>query len=317
MAYTTSSSSDSDDSDDDMALIAAERWAAKQLIAPGARARVADAISDGHGVAMLIHAARPDLLRDAHAFEPGRAEAERNWSLLEARALKRLGVRPPSLDELLRGRDAARRRDNAARFLLELRRALKRAPVASPRVTPRKTRAARSPPPQKFEEGAFEALVARLRRAAAGYTRAADLSAAKSNAFDERMDRLRATNRSDLEATKGRIDALKAEVAAADVAAARCAREARSALVLGRRPVPRTPASSVDLSAATPGLDDDLSQASAPSPLNEAALAPPAPRASMEDAPPLRRASRPAIDMAARRAVDVRLRVRVEHSAQQ
>ena len=60
MAYTTSSSSDSDDSDDDMALIAAERWAAKQLIAPGARARVADAIADGHGVAMLIHAARTD-----------------------------------------------------------------------------------------------------------------------------------------------------------------------------------------------------------------------------------------------------------------
>mgnify|MGYP003315546451 CR=1 FL=1 len=180
MAYTTSSSSDSDDSDDDMALISAERWAAKQLIAPGARARVADAIADGHGVAMLIHAARPDLLRDAHAFEPGRAEAERNWSLLEARALKRLGVRPPSLDELLRGRDAARRRDNAARFLLDLRRALKRAPVVSPRVTPRKPRAARSPVPQKFEEGAFEALVARLRRAAAGHTRAADVSAAES-----------------------------------------------------------------------------------------------------------------------------------------
>merc|ERR1719271_2003515 len=115
------------------------------------------------------------------------------------------------------------------------------------------------------------------------------------------MDRLRATNRSELQKTKGRIDVLKAEVAAADVAAARCAREARSALVLGRRPVPRTPASSVDLSAATPGLDDDLSQASAPSPLAEAALAPPAPRASLDDAPPLRRASRPAIDMAARR----------------
>ena len=247
MAYTTSSSSDSDDSDDDMALISAERWAAKRLVAPGARARVADAISDGYGVAQLIHAARPDLLRDAHAFEPGRAEAARNWSLLEARALKRLGVRPPPLDELLRGRDAARRRDNAARFLLELRRALKRAPVVSPRVTPRKTRAARSPPPPQFEEGAFEALVARLRRAAAGYTQSADLSAAKSHAFDERMDRLRATNRSDLLKTKGRIDALKAEVAQADVAAARCAREARSALVLGRRPAPRTPASSVDL----------------------------------------------------------------------
>ena len=243
MAYTTSSSSDSDDSDDDMALISAERWAAKRLVAPGARARVADAISDGYGVAQLIHAARPDLLRDAHAFEPGRAEAARNWSLLEARALKRLGVRPPPLDELLRGRDAARRRDNAARFLLELRRALKRAPVVSPRVTPRKTRAARSPPPPQFEEGAFEALVARLRRAAAGYTQSADLSAAKSNAFDERMDRLRATNRSELMKTKGRIDALKEEVAQADVAAARCAREARSALVLGRRPAPRTPAS--------------------------------------------------------------------------
>ena len=261
MAYTTSSSSDSDDSDDDMALISAERWAAKRLVAPGARARVADAISDGYGVAQLIHAARPDLLRDAHAFEPGRAEAARNWSLLEARALKRLGVRPPPLDELLRGRDAARRRDNAARFLLELRRALKRAPVVSPRVTPRKTRAARSPPPPQFEEGAFEALVARLRRAAAGYTQSADLSAAKSHAFDERMDRLRATNRSDLLKTKGRIDALKAEVAQADVAAARCARGA-----VGARPRPEAGPADAGVVRRPVGGDAGASTTTCPGP---------------------------------------------------
>lgn len=301
------------DGADANALAAAERWAARRLIAPGARARVADAVADGYGVALLIHAARPDLLRHTHAFEPGRAEAARNWAVLEARALRRLGVAAPPLDELLRGRDATRRRDHAARFLLDLRRALKQAPIVPRAVTPR--RAAPAPPsPPRDLDGAFAVIVQRVRRAAAGHTSAADARNAKSTAFDDAMGRLRIKNKGAIEATARRIATLKLEVARADVKAARFAREARSALVLDRQrrqerraaarsPVPRTPQRpddlSVDLSAATLGLDDDLSAVSAPSVFDEPALAPP--RASLDDVPPSRRASRPVIDIGRRR----------------
>lgn len=44
-------------------------------------------------MATLIHGFRRELLPSLHAFEPGRSESERNWTLLRERVLKRLGRR--------------------------------------------------------------------------------------------------------------------------------------------------------------------------------------------------------------------------------
>ena len=88
-------------------------------------ATLPDAIADGYGVAFLIHGTRPDLIPSLHAYERGRPEAARNWSLLRDRVLRGLGRRVV-VDEsvLLGGRDAPRPRrvDAAARRDVPFRR---------------------------------------------------------------------------------------------------------------------------------------------------------------------------------------------------
>ena len=198
---------------------------------------IPDAIADGYGVALLIHASRPDLLPSLHAYERGRGEAPRNWTLLRERVFRRLGrhFRSGVGDverELLGGRSAVDRRDAAMAFLCELRRAL-RFVEEKP-----KARHSASLPATKVEatlvseaalEARYERLRADLRRRDGASYRDLEEREAASLRFDEEIYKLRAKNLANLEETERAIAKLKVDAAASLAEAEALERDAEEA----------------------------------------------------------------------------------------
>ncbi|KAH8091133.1 hypothetical protein JL720_6017 [Aureococcus anophagefferens] len=184
---------------------------------------IPDAIADGCGVALLIHASRPDLLPSLHAYERGRGEAPRNWTLLRERVFRRLGrhFRSGVGDVergLLSGRSAVDRRDAAMAFLCELRRALRfveEKPKARHSASLPATKVEATLVSEAVLEARYERLRADLRRRDEASSRDLEEREAASLRFDEEIYKLRAKNLANLEETERAIAKLKVDAAAA------------------------------------------------------------------------------------------------------
>ncbi|KAH8065009.1 hypothetical protein JL722_1903 [Aureococcus anophagefferens] len=247
---------------------------------------IPDAIADGYGVALLIHASRPDLLPSLHAYERGRGEAPRNWTLLRERVFRRLGrhFRSGVGDVergLLSGRSAVDRRDAAMAFLCELRRALRfveEKPKARHSASLPATKVEATLVSEAVLEARYERLRADLRRRDEASSRDLEEREAASLRFDEEIYKLRAKNLANLEETERAIAKLKVDAAASLAEAEALERDAEEAWGdVGAPPADgaRQPAMDVLRALDRAALDDDSGDSSDAS--SEGSAPPPPP----------------------------------------
>ena len=186
-------------------LAFAVAWAQEAGVVPRLEQRIlrrklADTFADGFAAAQLIYTARPDLL-DLHAFEPGREEAQRNWRLLRE-ALSRLELLDVASEDVVRtwthGKDAKKRADSAATFLVALRQTLKRSRQVKKEKTSLVTTASER---KKLTEAELERRYSEILKSS-GNKETLDELEKKSRDFDRNMAKLRHENLRALEATE-------------------------------------------------------------------------------------------------------------------